>query len=89
MRGKLRQPGRCVHSECLYYCVSSGTAAQLTQRFQHRVVRFFASIAFNALSACNPNAGKFSDRSPGELVDQGGFPDTCLTGNKDNLTLVR
>ena len=43
--------------------LSSGTAAQLTQSFQNRIVSFLTSIPFDALAACDAHSGKFN-RSP-------------------------
>jgi hypothetical protein len=63
------------------------TSAQPTHRFQHRVIRFFSSIAFHALSAGNTKDEQVNGSAPLEFVDQRGFSDARLTRNKNDLPL--
>jgi hypothetical protein len=51
--GKLHQPGSGLRGKRPHEGFSSHTSAQPTQGFQHRIARFFASVAFQALSAGN------------------------------------
>jgi hypothetical protein len=66
---------------------SSRTSAQPTQRFQHRVVRFFASVSFHALSASATEVDYFGHSLPLEFIDQSRFTDARLPRDKNDLPL--
>jgi len=86
--GKLNQPRGRLHRQGVDDRVSVRTSAQLTERFEHRVIRFLTSVRFDALSA--PDA-KVRDIERGlslELVDERGFADAGLPGDEDDLRLV-
>ena len=62
-RGKLHQPRRSLHGQRLDKGFSPWTTTQPTERLQHRVVRFLATVAFHALPAGNAN-GEYVGGSP-------------------------
>ena len=68
--------------------IAASPTAQLPERFQHRVIRFHAAIALQALPACQAQG---RDRRRGLLlegVDQGSFPDARFPSDQDELPLT-
>ncbi len=87
-RGKLDQPGRSLRTQGLDDCVSVRATARLTQSFQHRVIRFLASVALDALTARESNHRQVGRYLARKFVGHGGLTDAGFASNENDLPLM-
>ena len=84
----LHQPGGRVHRHGLHDGVAASTAAQLPERFQHRVIGFLAAVALDALPVRDTYVRHVRRSLLQEGIDQGGFPQARLPSEQDDLSLT-
>ena len=85
---KLYQPGRRVRRQGLDDRVAAGPPPQRSERFEHRVIRFHAAVALQALPAREAQARHLRHGLLLEGVDQSGFANAWFSGDKDELPLA-
>src|SRR5882672_5585916 len=82
---KLHQPGRRVRREGSDYRIAIRAVTQLVQGFEHRIVRFFAAVSFDALPAHDVDVRDIHPGPALERVQKSGLSDSWFPGNKDDL----
>jgi hypothetical protein len=84
---KLRKPSRCLRRQDVYRSLTSVTAAQLADCFQHRIIGFSTAISFDTLSAGNAEPGHRGARLNLKRVGDRGLADPRFPGNENDLSI--
>ena len=86
--GKLDEPGGGLCRQDLDDGVSIVSTAEPGERFQHRVIGFFASVALDTLTQRDSDIRRLGRGLTHERVHHGGLADAGLSRDEDDLSLA-